>query len=252
MSIRHRGFTLIELLVVVAIISLLLSILLPSLQQARQQAEATVCASNVKQISLALFQYVQETAYYPGDHFESTHGSIITWAPRLLNYLGRSREVFWCPTNDANFMWKTREGARDWSSYGYDPFEKAMNGNQFFSYGYNGWGIRSFNQPHLGLGGHTAGSVGGDASIERRASEVVKPDDTYAISDSLTDGNWDTWITPEARSEEMWPSARHFGGANVLYCDGHVARRSQASMLERETWSMRRWNADWKSHRRLW
>lgn len=48
-SVRRRGFTLIEVLVVVAIIALLVAILLPSLSRARENARATVCATNIRQ-----------------------------------------------------------------------------------------------------------------------------------------------------------------------------------------------------------
>ncbi|MGB9625650.1 MAG: type II secretion system protein [Phycisphaerae bacterium] len=64
---RHRishGFTLIELLVVIAIIALLISLLLPSLGDARRQAQAVVCASNSKQIYLALAIYQHDHAGY--------------------------------------------------------------------------------------------------------------------------------------------------------------------------------------------
>jgi len=56
-SIRH-GFTLVELLVVIAVISLLLSILVPSLGKARSMAKRTVCASNLRQIDLAVRLYL--------------------------------------------------------------------------------------------------------------------------------------------------------------------------------------------------
>jgi len=54
---RRGGFTLIELLVVVAVIALLVSILLPSLTNARKQAEAVVCASDLRQVLLGIYMY---------------------------------------------------------------------------------------------------------------------------------------------------------------------------------------------------
>ena len=54
------GFTLIELLVVVAIIALLVSILVPSLTHARQIAQRTLCATNLRSINLAVAMYTDD------------------------------------------------------------------------------------------------------------------------------------------------------------------------------------------------
>lgn len=54
---RRRGFTLIELLVVVAIVAILLGILVSSLRAVRARARAIVCASNIRQLSIGLFNY---------------------------------------------------------------------------------------------------------------------------------------------------------------------------------------------------
>jgi prepilin-type N-terminal cleavage/methylation domain-containing protein len=55
-----RAFTLVELLVVIGIIALLIGILIPALSKAQQQAKATACLSNVKQLTQSWIMYANE------------------------------------------------------------------------------------------------------------------------------------------------------------------------------------------------
>jgi prepilin-type N-terminal cleavage/methylation domain-containing protein len=87
MKKSNRGFTLVELLVVIAIIGILVALLLPAIQAAREAARRSQCMNNLKQIGVALHNYVSAHKTLPvGASLQE--GS--TWSAYILPYMEES------------------------------------------------------------------------------------------------------------------------------------------------------------------
>src|SRR4051794_4605224 len=89
------AFTLVELLVVIGVIAVLIGLLLPTLHRVRESAQATACASNVRQIVALMQIYSQSNdGRLPYQALD-----IYDWSGALTP-LGKGASGFRCPADD--------------------------------------------------------------------------------------------------------------------------------------------------------
>ncbi len=221
-----HGFTLIELLVVIAIIAILAAILFPVFAKAREKARQITCASNLKQISLGILQYYQDsdeqfpslTAFASGKP-----GELVGWADEIAPYL-KSIAVLHCPDDP-------RAQNTDPHAQPYDPqykntaytsyFYNAVLGTVGNGYKYDQGGIKlsQMNYPSLTiLNGDNDGYNAGNGMPYDSGNGG--PNGFYCnfkIHSQVGGSNCDYPVASSATA-----SIRHSDGANYAFADGHA------------------------------
>ena len=211
----RNAFTLIELLVVIAIISILASILFPVFGRARENARKTSCASNLKQIGLAMIQYTQD---YDERYVLGSNSYLIggTGGPKstydlLLQPYSKTLQVWSCPSD-------TKSSTVDIPGFG--PSKRTYAYTEYMLEDYPSDGSRSYN-PGRSLASIPLPSM--TVMFIERSQMPGNGSDLYnqyalvgnTIQTANGEGsNFDTGSTTGV--------GRHMGFNNLCYADGHV------------------------------
>lgn len=198
-----RAFTLVELLVVISIVGVLVALLFPAIQAAREAARTTACASNFRQIGLALTQYCDtHHGWFPKTSHDTDFNQC--WIYTLSPYLESVDSIRICPSDQQQIE---RLDAR-MSSY-------AMN-----SYVTNGSLPGSFlNRNRLPSLTRTLVAV---ELTDRESRPVSEFDDHVESHRWFTAQNIAKGTVFETLSGEV-DVDRHHTAAHYLYADGRVA-----------------------------
>ncbi len=203
---KERGFTLIELLVVITIIAVLIGISVPAMAGMKARANQTACASNLRQVGMAMIQFCQDN---DGQFPKSTHSATASesWIHTLLPYLAKVEEVRLSP-GDPDLEKRRKLRATSYTMNEYlvapalgpfgEPLEPAANYRQ------------------LPLPGRTVTTfLAADGKI------TVSADHTHSR-------NWKSWktvtndIAPDRFRTGGRAADKDRGSANYLFADGHV------------------------------
>jgi prepilin-type N-terminal cleavage/methylation domain-containing protein/prepilin-type processing-associated H-X9-DG protein len=244
---KANGFTLIELLVVIAVIAVLMAILMPALTRAKNQARRVTCGNNLKQLGTSLHMYAND---YDGKLPLNAGGNWL-WdiAYSTTDYIlatGGERKTFYCPCD----LSKNGDMAIVWQFSSEPPInatveqvvEPTTKRDQYYRVTSYFWlmdtqsgrgtlplGVSdTWKWPKTVTGRNPSGT---ELILDATLSTTTNPDTASFVE--VKGGLYDRW--------QKFDRTNHVNngdkpdGANIMFVDGHLDRRTFTDMIVRRS-----------------